>query len=110
MDRPPRRHPSGVPRPATIEEIERVREPEPGPDATTLVRPCVALRRKPLAQFTNEDLRMMLGQRIAAPILLPMAVAVLAEDPLAEGDYYPGRSVAEALHRAILTGRPRWPV
>lgn len=32
----------------------------------------------------------MLGQQIAVPILLPLAVAVLACNPFAEGDYYPG--------------------
>jgi hypothetical protein len=76
--------------PSTIEEIEGVRQPEPGSHATTLVQRCAALRRKPLTQFTNEDLRIMLGQQIAVPILLPRAVSVLADDPLAEGDYYPG--------------------
>jgi hypothetical protein len=90
MNRPRRRHPPGVPIPDTIEGIERVREPDPGPDASNLVRRCTALRRKPLSQFTTEDLRIMLGQQIAVPILLPMAVAVLVDDPLAEGDYYPG--------------------
>jgi CDI immunity proteins len=79
-----------VPIPDTIEGIEGVREPDPGPDATNLVRRCRELRRKPLSQFTTEDLRIMLGQRIAVPILLPMAVVILVDDPLAEGDYYPG--------------------
>jgi len=74
----------------TIEEIEGVREPEPGPDATPLMRRCVALRRKPLSEFGVEDLRIMLGQQIAVPVLLPMAVAVLVDDPLAEGDFYAG--------------------
>jgi CDI immunity proteins len=74
----------------TIEEIEGVREPDPGPDATTLIQRCLALRRKPLSEFSIEDLRIMLGQQIAVPILLPMAVTVLADDPLAEGDNYPG--------------------
>jgi hypothetical protein len=32
----------------------------------------------------------MLGQQIAVPILLPMAVAVLVDDPFAQGDLYPG--------------------
>ncbi len=74
----------------TIDEIEGAREPDPDPDVTNVIRRCLALRRKPLSQFTTEDLRLMLGQQIAVPILLPMAVAVLADDPLAEGDYYPG--------------------
>nr|WP_308129066.1 contact-dependent growth inhibition system immunity protein [Actinoplanes polyasparticus] len=74
----------------TIEDIEGVRELEPGPDATPLVRRCLALRRKPLSEFRVEDLRILLGQRIAVPVLLPMAVAVLVDDPLAEGDFYAG--------------------
>ena len=32
----------------------------------------------------------MLGQEMAMPILLPLAVDVLAADPHAGGDYYPG--------------------
>lgn len=74
----------------TIEEVEGVRAPEPGPDATPLMRRCLALRRKPLSAFSVEDLRIMLGQQIAVPVLLPMAVAVLVDDPLAEGDFYAG--------------------
>ncbi|MEU5722368.1 contact-dependent growth inhibition system immunity protein [Micromonospora sp. NPDC047738] len=46
----------------TIEELERDVWPDPGPDDTFLVRRCLELRRKPLAEFTVEDLRIMLGQ------------------------------------------------
>jgi CDI immunity proteins len=67
--------------PGTIEEIEGVREPDPGPEDTTIVRRCVILRRKPLAEFTTEDLRILLGQRMAVPTLLPMAVAALTTIP-----------------------------
>ncbi|MEV7624942.1 contact-dependent growth inhibition system immunity protein [Actinoplanes sp. NPDC089786] len=74
----------------TIEEIEGMREPDPGPGATTLIRRCTELRRKPVAGFTAEDLRIMLGQRIAVPILLPRAVDVLVRDPPASGDMYTG--------------------
>jgi len=90
--------------PGTIEEIEGVREPDPGPDATFLVRRCVTLRRKPLSEFSTEDLRIMLGQQIAVPTLLPMAVAVLANNPLAEGDYYPG----DLLHTVIRLPDKEW--
>jgi hypothetical protein len=43
-----------------------------------------------LAEFTVEDLRVMLGQEIAVPVLLSRAAQVLLRDPLAEGNYYPG--------------------
>lgn len=104
MDRPPRRHPPGVPLPGTIEEIEHVREPDPGRDATNLMRRCTALRRKPLSQFSTEDLRIMLGQQIAVPVLLPIAVAALIEDPLAEGDYYPG----DLLYNVVRLPEQEW--
>ncbi|MEV4666058.1 contact-dependent growth inhibition system immunity protein [Micromonospora echinofusca] len=47
----------------TIEQLERDVWPDPGPDGTPLVRRCLELRRKPVAEFTIEDLRVMLGQR-----------------------------------------------
>ncbi|MFG1775829.1 contact-dependent growth inhibition system immunity protein [Micromonospora sp. NPDC049051] len=74
----------------TIEQLERDVWPDPGPDGTSLVRRCTELRRKPVGEFTVEDLRIMLGQQIGVSALLPLAVEVLLRDPLAEGDYYPG--------------------
>jgi hypothetical protein len=74
----------------TIEELEGARWPDPSPSSTRLVRRCHELRRVPLQEFTTEDLRLMLAQQIAVPILLPMALDELAEDPLVEGDMYPG--------------------
>lgn len=81
----------------TIEQLERDVWPDPGPEATPLVRRCTELRRKPLAEFTVEDLRIMLGQEIGVPALLPLAVQVLLRDPLAEGDYYPGDLLTNVL-------------
>ncbi|WP_203700691.1 contact-dependent growth inhibition system immunity protein [Asanoa iriomotensis] len=104
MARPPRRPPPGVPHPTTVEEFERVRQADPGPDASYLVRRCTELGRKPVDQFTTEDLRVMLGQRIGVPILLPIAVAVLLDDPLAEGDYFPG----DLLHNVLRLDAEDW--
>ncbi|MCW3816178.1 contact-dependent growth inhibition system immunity protein [Micromonospora sp. DR5-3] len=66
----------------TIEQLEFDVWPDPGPDASFLVRRCWELQRKPLAGFTVEDLRIMLGQEIGVPALLPIAVQVLLRDPL----------------------------
>ncbi len=81
----------------TIEQLERDVWPDPGRDATSLVRRCVELRRKPLAEFTVGDLRVMLGQEIGVPALLPLALQILLRDPLTEGDYYPGDLLANVL-------------
>ncbi|MFI2650963.1 MULTISPECIES: contact-dependent growth inhibition system immunity protein [Micromonospora] len=82
---------------ATIEQLERSVWPDPGSDASFLVTRCAQLRRKPLAEFTVEDLRIMLGQEIGVPALLPLAVQVLLRDPLTEGDYYPGDLLSNVL-------------
>jgi hypothetical protein len=41
-------------------------------------------------EFTVEDLRIMIGQQIGLWHLMPLTVAVLEQDPLAEGDFYAG--------------------
>jgi hypothetical protein len=74
----------------TLEELERDAWLDPGSSATTLVRRCTELRRKPLCEFAVEDLRIMLGQQIGVTHLLPLAVNVLEDDPFAEGDFFPG--------------------
>ncbi|MER7441541.1 contact-dependent growth inhibition system immunity protein [Micromonospora avicenniae] len=81
----------------TIEQLERDVWPSPGPDAAFLVRRCTELRRKPIAEFTVEDLRIMLGQEIGVSALLPRAVRVLLRNPLAEGDHYPGDLLSNVL-------------
>ena len=48
------------------------------------------MRTKPLRDFTVEDLRIMIGQRVALNRLVPLALDRLRPDPLVERDYYPG--------------------
>lgn len=62
-----------------------------------LVTTCHRLRRKPLIEFTLEDLRLMIGQEISLPILIPIALERLEEEPLAKGDFYPGDLLAAVL-------------
>ncbi|MBO4206442.1 contact-dependent growth inhibition system immunity protein [Micromonospora echinofusca] len=81
----------------TIEQLEGEVWADPGSGASFLVARCHDLRRKPLADFTVEDLRIMLGQNIGVPALLSRAVEVLLQDPLAEGDHYPGDLLTSVL-------------
>lgn len=60
-----------------------------------------ALRRKPLAALTVEDLRLLIRQDVGLPYLLPLAVEVLRIDPLAEGDLYEGDLLAAVLTRRV---------
>ena len=72
----------------TLEMLER--DVWPAPDYSShLAKTAHASRKTPLDDFTVEDLRLMIGQSIGLQYLLPRAMAVLANDPLAEGDFYP---------------------
>ncbi|WP_148415451.1 contact-dependent growth inhibition system immunity protein [Noviherbaspirillum massiliense] len=73
----------------TIEQLEGAvwREPAHG---SHLAATCHQLRKKPINQFSVEDLRLMIGQDIGSEYLVPVAMEVLERDLLAEGDYYPG--------------------
>jgi hypothetical protein len=57
---------------------------------SNLVRTCHRLRQIPVQELTVEDLRILIGQEIGLSFLLPLAIEVLVEDPLAAGDHYPG--------------------
>jgi hypothetical protein len=59
-------------------------------DASHLIATCHRLRKKPIHTFEIEDLRIMIGQGIGLPYLIPLALEKLALNPLAEGDFYPG--------------------
>jgi len=55
-----------------------------------LVTRCYELRKIPLDTFTNEDLRLMIGQNIGLNYLIPLALEVLTINLFAEGDLYEG--------------------
>src|SRR5260370_17804830 len=63
-----------------------------------LVRTTHALRRKPLRDFTVEDLRIMIGQNFSLNYLVPLAIEQLQHDPLAAGDFYNGDLLASFLN------------
>jgi hypothetical protein len=68
------------------------------------------LRCVPLRQFSVEDLRIMIGQSIGLPYLVPLALQHLRRDPLAEGDFYPGDLLKSVLtaHRDFWRDHPQW--
>lgn len=77
-------------KPTTIEKIESDNWGGEPASATQLISKIYALRKKELDTFTPEDLRIVIGQNLSLPILVPMAIKVLRGNILAEGDYYPG--------------------
>ncbi|MFF0711224.1 contact-dependent growth inhibition system immunity protein [Streptomyces bauhiniae] len=64
---------------------ERALWPAPSVDYTRLVTTAHALRRRPIGDLTVEDMRLLIGQDMGLPHLLPLALEVLRENPMAEG-------------------------
>jgi hypothetical protein len=73
----------------SLQELENESWGEPAYDSY-LVTTVHRLRRKPLREYTVEDLRIMIGQQIGLTYLIPLALERLAENPLASGDFYNG--------------------
>jgi hypothetical protein len=80
----------------TLDELDPPAWGEP-PYDSYLVTTCHRLRKKPLAQFSVEDLRIMIGQGISLQWLVPVALGVLDREPLSEGDFYQGDLLASVL-------------
>ena len=74
----------------SLEEIENSTWGNPPPDATRLISTVHALRRRPIGSLDIEGLRILLGQQVGVDALTPLALTRLEDDPLAEGDFYPG--------------------
>jgi hypothetical protein len=74
----------------SVEQIEDNAWGAPPPGATRLVESVHQLRRKPLRDLEPEDLRVLIAQHAGLDPLVPRALTRLEEDPLLEGDYYPG--------------------
>ncbi|GGY31836.1 contact-dependent growth inhibition system immunity protein [Streptomyces anulatus] len=83
----------------SLEELECARWPAPSADATRLVTTAHALRRRPISELTVEELRLLIGQGTGLPYLLPLALEVLRENPMAEGHMYEGDLLSAVLAR-----------
>ena len=57
---------------------------------SSLIEKCYRLRKKPISEFTIEDLRVMIGQQIGLKYLALVALIKLKEDPMVSGDMYSG--------------------
>ncbi|MFI8183979.1 contact-dependent growth inhibition system immunity protein [Actinacidiphila glaucinigra] len=92
----------------SLEELERDCWPDPRPDATRLITTAHTLRRRPIGELTVEDMRLLIGQDIGLPYLLPLAVEVLRENPMAEGHMYEGDLLSAVLTRtpSVWAGLP----
>lgn len=74
----------------SLQELEGEDWGEPEVSDSSLIKTCMCLRRVPLQDFTTENLRMMIGQKISLFFLVPLALETLDQDPLSEGHFYAG--------------------
>jgi hypothetical protein len=93
----------GFDRQKSLQELE---EDDCGelPYDSYLVTTVHRLRRKPLAELSVEDLRIVIGQGIGLPFLIPLAVERLEEEPLAAGDFCLG----DLLQAVLRAGEGFW--
>jgi hypothetical protein len=86
----------------SLDELEPIAGEITGePDVTSETR---RLRGVPLKQLRIEDLRLLIGQGMGIPFLVPMAVAHLEEHPLTTADLYPG----DLLRQVVGVGDEYW--
>ncbi|MDF7820499.1 contact-dependent growth inhibition system immunity protein [Runella sp. MFBS21] len=81
----------------TLEELENEVWSDEMKEETYLIQTCAQLRKKRLVDFTTEDLRIMIGQRIGLLYLIPLALEVLHSNVLAAGDFYEGDLLVSVL-------------
>ena len=74
----------------TLDDLEGTTWGDPPPKASYLIGTLYALRKKPINEFTTEDLRICIAQKQGLRWLVPRALATLAQAPLAAGDFYEG--------------------
>ncbi len=55
-----------------------------------VVQTVQAARKKPLSELTNEEIRVLTGQKVGLKYVLPMAVSLLKNDPLTEIRFFEG--------------------
>jgi hypothetical protein len=85
----------------TLEELEGDDWGEPK-FSSYVVTTCHRLRRKPVRDLTDEELRLATGQQMGLQFLLPIAIKRLQSDPLASGDMYPGALLENVLAAAMV--------
>lgn len=77
----------------TLDQLEGVEWGPPQFDSS-LVAECHRLRKVPLKDFTVENFRILILQQISLLHLVPLALDILADNPLAEGNCYKGDLLA----------------
>ncbi len=65
---------------------------------TSLIEKCYAYRKIPIQNLQPEQLRLLIGQEIGLPFLLPLAFDLLEDSVLLTCTFYPGDLLAAVLN------------
>lgn len=85
----------------TLEEIENEYWGRTPFFPSGLVKRCYRLRKKKLCDFSPGDFRVLIGQKFSLDILFPLAIELLENSPLVEGDFYPGDLLENCLKASV---------
>jgi len=79
--------------------LTQLEEQDWGPPSfdSSLVQSVHRLRNVRLGDLTAGDVRLLIGQKISLPFLVPLALDILDSNPFIEGSYYPGDLLAALL-------------
>lgn len=73
----------------SLEELENSYWKDSGFDSY-VVRTVQAARKKPLSELSNEEIRVLVSQKVGLKYVLPIAVEILKRNPLTEASLYEG--------------------
>ena len=74
----------------SIEELEKDIWKNPSKFPTDLVEKCYRYRKISIAELTNEQIRLLISQKIGIEYLIGIALEKLERNILTEGDFYEG--------------------
>lgn len=83
-----------IDRSKSLQELEGADWGDPETAETTMIGRVLALRRRPLKDLSNGEVRLAITQQVGFPFVLELAIERLRPDPLLEADFYPGDVLA----------------
>ena len=70
---------------------------EASQSTTSMIERCIRLADVPICKLSIDDLRLLVGQRIASDLLVPIALDILRDNPLTDATYFEGDLLLAAL-------------
>jgi len=69
-----------------------------GPYPTSMVEKANKALKKPIQELTSSEIRLLIGQNMGLEYVVPLALEILASDPMIDATYYPGDLLSTCLN------------